>query len=398
MSLLFTHAFLITPLETIEDGAILISNEGFILNSGRSAFSPSADRQIDLQGSILAPAYVDIHVHGGNGISFGSSDNPSDELDAYRRWVVGTGVGGFLPSLAAPDPAALFHLVSSYAQALEEANREASPIGALPLGLHLEGPYLNREKKGAFNPAWLRMPSLGEIDALVEAGKGWIKQVTLAPELPGAREVAHHLRAVGVTPSLGHTSADYEVASLALQGDFRHITHTFNAQSGFHHRQPGVFGAILTSDDVTAEVIGDGVHAHPGAIKVLLRCLGTDRVVLITDAMSAAGLADGEYSLVGNPVFVKDGQAHLADGTIAGSTATLDACVRNVYRWAGIPLADALKMASLIPVRAMHLDSTFGSLVEGKIANLVVLDHQGNVEMTVIKGQLFPSPDNHLIT
>ncbi len=186
--------------------------------------------------------------------------------------------------------------------------------GAQPLGLHLEGPYLNPEQKGTFHPAWLRSPVIEEVRALLVDGRGWIRQMTLAPELPHATEVAALLRDASVTAALGHSNTDYTTASQALAGPFTHVTHTFNAQRGFHHREPGVLGAVLASDAVTAELIADTVHVHPGAMKVLLRCLGTERVVLVTDAMAAAGLGDGKYELLGHAVFVKNGAARQANG------------------------------------------------------------------------------------
>jgi N-acetylglucosamine-6-phosphate deacetylase len=374
---------IITPFEIIERGAVVISDEGKILYAGPLEGAPRVGGlQIDLRGRFVAPGFIDIHTHGGKGIAFGN-DNPAEELRIYSEWVAGTGVTGFQCSLAASDPQALAKIVSGYAEAMQ-----AGVAGAEPLGIHLEGPYLNKERKGAFNPDWLRLPELEEAEAIVEAGRGWVRQMTLAPELPGAQQIAARLRQQGVVVALGHSNTDYETASAALKGNFTHVTHTFNAQSGFHHRQPGVFGAVMASDEVTAELIGDTVHAHPGAMKVLVRCLGADRVVLITDAMSGAGFPDGEYDLVGLKVYVKDGHATLADGTIAGSTATLNHCVRNVHRLVGLPLAQAVKMASLNPARAMGFASRLGSIAVGKDASLVVIDEDVNVYMTIVKGKV----------
>jgi N-acetylglucosamine-6-phosphate deacetylase len=381
-TLYYTNIF--TPVETIERGALVISDDGKIVYVGPTESAPRVEgKKIDLRGRYVVPGFIDVHVHGGKGITFGATGNAEEELRSYSKWVVSTGVTGYLCSLAAPDARALVELVASYADALQ-----AGVPGAEPLGLHLEGPFLNMERKGAFNPAWLRKPATGEIDAVLKAGRGTIRQITLAPELPGAAEVATHCRAAGVVVSLGHTNSDYATASAALAGDFTHVTHTFNAQRGFHHREPGVFGAILSSDKVTAELIADNVHAHPGAMKVLLRCLGTDRVVLITDAMPGAGLPDGIFDLVGLEVTVKDGRATLSDGTIAGSTATLNRCVRNINQLVGIALQDAVKMASLNPARAMGFDSRLGSIAVGKDASLTVIDEQANVYLTLVKGQV----------
>jgi N-acetylglucosamine-6-phosphate deacetylase len=394
MPTLFTNAILLTPFERVEPGALAVSAEGKILYAGPAAGAPeTGGESIDLGGSWLAPGFIDVHVHGGIGISFGEGD-PAEEIRRYATWVTRTGVTGFLCSLAAPDGAALLALVRAYVEALEawkssaQPQGLAQPAGAEALGIHLEGPYLNPEKKGAFNPAWLRRPASEEVEALLEAGQGWIRQVTLAPELPGSEEAARRFRQAGVVAALGHTSAGYDLASAALAGNFKHVTHAFNAQSPFHHREPGVFGAVMASENATAELIADGVHVHPGAMKVLYRCLGSERVVLITDAMSAAGLPDGPYELVGNPVTVKNGQARLSDGTLAGSTAAMHACVWNMHTLVGVPLLETVRMASWNPARVFGLERRLGSLEPGKDANLVVLGKSGEVEMTVVKGKV----------
>jgi N-acetylglucosamine-6-phosphate deacetylase len=381
-TLYYTNIF--TPAETIKRGSLVISDDGKIAYAGLAENAPQVDgKKIDLRGRYVVPGFIDVHVHGGKGTTFGASGNAAEELRQYSEWVVSTGVTGYLCSVAAPDTRSLVEVVAAYVDAIQ-----AGVPGAEPLGLHLEGPFLNREKKGAFNPDWLRKPAIDEIEAVLQAGRGMIRQMTLAPELPGAAEVARRCRAEGVVVSLGHTNTDYATASEALKGNYTHVTHTFNAQSGFHHREPGVFGAILSSDEVTAELIADNVHAHPGAMKVLLRCLGTDRVVLITDAMSGAGLPDGEFDLVGLKVTVKDGHATLADGTIAGSTTTLNRCVRNITQLVGLPLREAVKMASLNPARAMGFASRLGSIAPGKDASLAVIDEQANVYLTMVKGQV----------
>jgi N-acetylglucosamine-6-phosphate deacetylase len=380
---LLYYTNIITTSEVIKGGAIAISG-GQITYVGSMENAPHVDGlKIDLRGKYVAPGFIDIHVHGGKGVAFGESNDPRGELEAYSKWVPSTGVTNYLCSLAAPDASTLVERISKFADVLE-----TSLEGAQPIGLHLEGPFINIKRKGAFNPAWLREPSLQEGDSFLKAGRGWVRQVTLAPELHEAQEIAAHFRAAGVVVSMGHTDADVETASTALKGNFTHVTHTFNAQSGFHHRQPGVFGAILTSDEVTAELIADTIHVHPAAMKVLLRCLGTDRVVLITDAMPGAGLADGTYDLVGLKVTVKNGHANLPDGTIAGSTVLMNQCVRNIHHLVGAPLPEAVKMASLNPARAMGFADHLGSIEVGKDANLVVIDTDINVYMTIVKGKI----------
>lgn len=382
------NATLFMPDAIVDPGTVLISDVGDIAYAGPAEQAPHATGlHLDLRGRIVAPGFVNVHTHGGKGINFyaDATEHSSivENLSSYARWAAGNGVTGFLCSIAAPSAEALRELIQAYVPALESVTS-----GAQPLGLHLEGPFLSREKKGAFDPDWLREATMEEVERAVRIGSGWIRQVTLAPEVPGAHAVASYLRGQGIVTSLGHTNADYETTRRALRGNFTHITHTFNAQHGFHHREPGAIGAILTSDYVTAELIADTVHVHPGAMKLLIRSLGVERVVLITDANAAAGLPDGTYEIGGRRRIVKDGRSVLEDGTIAGSTATMDTCVRNVHQVVGLPLLDAVRMASLNPARAMGLADRMGSLREGKWANLIVTDGDLIIYLTLVRGKI----------
>jgi len=383
MAWLFYDATVFTPTQVLERQAVVIDDDGIIAYVGDMHAAPPVDgMRINLRGRILAPGFIDVHVHGGNGINFGDEDL-REGLHRYSEWVASTGVTGWLPSISAPNAETLIEIIKGYVRILD-----GEMPGAEPLGLHLEGPFINVQKKGAFNPAWIHEGSLAEAQAYIDAGQGWITQVTLAPELPNGQEIAGLLRRNGIVAAMGHTNTDYEFASQALRGNFTHVTHTFNAQSGFDHRAPGVFGAILGSDHITAELIGDGYHVHPGAMKVLLRSLGTDRVVLITDAIMGTGLPEGEYHLVGHDVTVKDGRATLANGTLAGSVATMSMCVRNVNKLVGYPLVEAVKMASLNPARAMGFAGRLGSVQPGKDASLTVIDENAKVYMTIVKGKI----------
>jgi N-acetylglucosamine-6-phosphate deacetylase len=370
------------------DGVVVVSEAGKITYVGKASGAPKVDGQrIELGDGILAPGLIDIHVHGGNGITFDVEGDIHAYLRDYAKWVTGTGVTGFLCSIAAPSASALTSGIRAYVEALERG----VPGGAEALGLHLEGPFLSLEKKGAFNPAWLRMPSIDEANGYLKAGGRWIRQMTLAPDYAGADEIARRYREQGVVVALGHTDVDYDRASQALRGDWTHVTHTFNAQRAFDHRAPGTFGAVMASERVTAELIADAIHVHPGAMKILLRCLGTERVVLITDAMAGAGMADGEYDLVGQHITLRQGKATLADGTLAGSATTLTQCARNMHQKAGLPLHQAVQLASLNPARAMGFADRIGSLAVGKDANLIVIDADVNVYLTMVKGAVLYS-------
>lgn len=377
--------YVVTPLQELVSGRVVIGDDGTIDYAGPAGEGPGvAGETLRLPNHTVVPGFIDIHTHGGIGHTFGQGDDLAADLDAYATWAASTGVTGFLCTLSAPDVDSLKAMVRTYVALFE--NRRYP--GSRPLGFHLEGPYLNPEKKGAFNAAWLHPPTVAEVEDLVATGEGWIRQVTLAPELPNATAVAATLRDAGITVALGHSNTDYATAAAALKGSFNHVTHTFNAQRGFHHREPGVLGAVLTSDDVTAELIADGVHVHPGAMKVLLRCLGPARIVLITDAMAAAGLGDGRYELTGHEVWVKDGEARQANGTIAGSTATLDRCVHNMVHKVGATFADTVRMATLNPATVIGVADRLGQIVEGHQADLVVLDSQGNIKLTLVAGRV----------
>jgi N-acetylglucosamine-6-phosphate deacetylase len=384
MSTLLDYATIITPNEILERSAIVVSDSSKISYVGPMESAPAVDGlRLDMRNRIVIPGLINIHVHGGNGITFGVADTLSEDLRGYSQWVVKNGVTGFLTTILAPDAEQLTALIKQYVDLFDD-----ELPGAEALGIHLEGPFLNVEKKGAQNPDWLHDPSIVEAKAYLEAGKGWIRQMTMAPELPGADEVASLFRRAGVVLAIAHSTAGYETGRAAFEGNWNHVTHTFNAQVGLHHRNPGLIGAILSSDEVTAELIADLVHVHPCAMEVLVKCLGTDRVVLITDAMAGAGLPDGHYALLDQDVTVKDGMATLKDGTIAGSIAVLNQCVRNMVQEVGVPLPEAVKMATLNPARAMGLANKVGSITVGKDANLAVIDEDINVYLTMVKGKI----------
>lgn len=383
MNTIFFNGSVLTPYEAIDDGAVVVSDSGKIVYAGSAAGALNFEgERIDAGGRLIAPGLIDLHHHGGYGVLF--ERNADRELMArHAHWVAGSGVTGFLRSISADSADGLVRLIEDHVRDIELGSD-----GAAPLGLHLEGPCLNVDKKGAFNPTWLRLPSVEEARRYIEAGRGWVRQVTIAPELPGAEETAAVYRKAGVTVALGHTNTDFATASAALQKHFNHVTHTFNAQSNFSHRAPGVMGAVMASDSVTAELIADTIHVHPGAMKILFRCLGPERVTLITDATSAAGLSDGAYELLGQSVIVKNGSVRLANGTLAGSMATLNLCVRNMHRFAGVSLLDAVRMATLTPARAIGLDDRKGSLEAGKDADLIVMDEDVNVYLTMVAGKV----------
>lgn len=383
--MIFDYATVFTPLEIRQQQTVIVTDEGKINYVGPMDQAPVVEGDYyDLRGRILAPGLIDIHRHGGIGVNFGPGENTAEELEKFANWVGCEGITGFLCSIAAPDQNSLLDTVKSLVSAFERG-----VPGSEPLGIHLEGPYLNpKEKKGAFNPEWLRDPSLEEMKNLLRAGKGWIRQMTMDPTLPGASEVASFARSKGVVLAMGHTNGNYDETSSALESNYTHVTHTFNCLKGFHHREPGAAGAVLASDHVTAELIPDGYHVHPAAMKALIRCVGIDRVTLITDAIAGSGMEDGEFDLVGYTAIVKNGEARLSNGTIAGCTTPFNRCVENVHKEIGVSLMHAVQMATLNPAKAMGFANRLGSIETGKDASLVVIDEDVNVYLSMVNGKI----------
>jgi N-acetylglucosamine-6-phosphate deacetylase len=318
---------------------------------------PHAAETVDLGGHLLVPGFVDVHVHGGDGAQF-MSGKPEAVRHA-ARFHRAHGTTALLATTLTAPPGELLAAVQAIAEAADE------PTLA---GIHLEGPFLSERRRGAQDAAALRPPDPEELARLLDAGP--ISVVSLAPELPGSLELIAQATAAGAIAALAHTDATYEQAIAAIDAGARHAVHTFNGMRPLHHREPGVIGAILDRPEVTAEVIPDGHHVHPA----MLRLLGSAKpgaTVLVTDAIEAAGLPDGEYELGREPVIVRDRVARTAGGILAGSTLTTDAAVRNAHD-AGLPLGDVLAMASTIPARLLGLRK--GRIAPGYDADLVVLD------------------------
>jgi N-acetylglucosamine-6-phosphate deacetylase len=257
------------------------------------------------------------------------------------------------------------------------------------LGFHLEGPYINPKRKGAFDPRWLRPPSADEYRELFEASGGAIRQMTLAPELPGAEALIRAVVDSGATAAMGHTDATYDEARRAIDLGVSHVTHCFNAMRPFAHRDPGVLGAVLESDLVTAELIGDGAHVDYAAARVLVRAKGIDRVVLVTDGMPLAGTADGEAEWEGERIRVEGRKAVRDDGTIVGGVTTLDRMVRNAVEQMGVATEDALRMGSRNGAAAVHIgrEQGGGALDPGDAADFVLLDDALRMVETWVGGE-----------
>ena len=364
-------------------GATVVVRDGRIEVVGAGLVPPTGAETFDLTGFTLAPGFIDIHVHGGSGFSLITED--PEEIRSYARWVVSRGVTGFLVTLVGAPLPQMKRWLAAAAAAGEEAESAARC-----LGVHLEGPFVNPARRGALPAEGLRPPDVAKFLALAEAAQGRLKVITLAPELPGAADVVAAARQRGVVVSMGHTDATYEQALEAIEWGVRQATHCFNGMRPFHHRDPGCLGTILSSPRLSAELIADGVHVHPGAMALLLAAKGPQGTILITDGIAAAGLGDGAYSLAGEAIQVRDGVASLPDGTLAGSVVTMDQAVRNVVSASGGGLASlpkAVRMASSNPAAALGLGQRLGRIAPGFAADLVALDDRQEVAMTFVGGQ-----------
>jgi len=307
-------------------------------------------------------------------------DATYEALDAMSRHLARSGVTAFVPTtLTAPWE----HVLS----AVETVRRaiEIGTSGAQILGVHLEGPYINPSRKGAQPEEFIREPSMEEFRHKLGQLSSLVRIVALAPELPGARDLIRYLAARNITVSIGHSDATFEQAADAIDAGATQATHVFNAMRPFLHRDPGIIGAVLADDRVRAELIWDDLHLHPGTARTVVNAKRPERVILISDAMRAAGLPDGDYALGSHSVHVNDGVARLSDGTIAGSTITLDAAVRNAAKH--LPLNQAITMATYVPARAIGVEREKGSIAVGKDADLVILSKELEVRHVLTQGR-----------
>lgn len=376
-----TEARIITPDETIERGTIVIGDDGLISEVGADVTPPPGVSVTAASGLTIAPGFIDLHVHGGGGFSLATLDG--SEIESYARWVVRQGVTSFVATIFGTD---LEEALGFVRVAAERTGPVAG--GATPLGLHLEGPFVNSDRRGALPESWITDADPRSFDGMVQGAAGHLRVMTVAPELPRAADISRKALSLGIVVAIGHTDASYDVALRAFGAGASHVTHAFNAMRPFHHRDPGPVGAAIESPHVTVELVADGVHLHPATVDLLIRSLGPDRVVLTTDAVTPAGLSTGSFHVGREEARLEGGRMLLPDGTIAGSAATMDQLVRNVVEWGFAGIADAVRMATIVPARVIGLSSSKGRVAPGFDADLVALDSDLTVAMTWIGGEL----------
>ena len=371
----------------ITGGQVFDLEQGFVSRDvcfdGEKLELSSADgKTYDASGCYVIPGLTDLHFHGCVGEDF--SDATPDGLQKMADYELSRGVTQICPAGMTLGEDQLTRICQNAA-----AHRAKNPGGAELVGLHLEGPFLCKAKKGAQNEAFLHDPDPAMLHRLQQAAQGMVKLVTLAAEQPGALEFIRSAQEDGITVSLGHTTADYDTACAAYEAGARQATHLFNAMPPFTHRAPGVVGAAFDHPQVKVELISDGVHIHPSVVRAVFQLFGAHRVILISDSLRATGMPDGRYPFGGQEIEVHGNRATMADdpNTLAGSVSDLMACMRSAVSF-GIPLHDAVRAAAVNPAQVLGVFDRLGSLDVGKTANLAILDQDLNLKDVFFRGQL----------
>jgi N-acetylglucosamine-6-phosphate deacetylase len=365
------------PLVTIEDSRISQ------IESLNAADHERVQATYNFSEATLVPAYVDIHIHGCAGHDVMEANPPA--LSAIGSYLSSRGVGAYFPTTVTSPKDETLRALAGLAN---EIKRRAEPTdyGATPLGIHLEGPFLSHLKRGVHTKALLEAPAISLFDRFWQAAEGKICLMTIAPELPGATELIAYATTLGVRCSMGHSDARVCEAEAGFLAGARSATHTFNAMRAIDHREPGLAAYVLDKQSLFAEIICDGIHVDPLMVRLFFKAKDKDRVILVTDGMSATGMPDGTYMLGDMKVEVHNGRC-TSDGTLAGSVLTLDRGVQNLIDFTDASLSMAVAAASHNPSRLMGIDESWGSLEVGRAANITVLSPSAQVMQTFLAGR-----------
>lgn len=381
MKVALTGGTIITPFREVKNGTLCYENQ-IITELGKASDVkiPDGYEIIDVSGKYVTPGFVDLLCHGGGG--YGFADEKNESIERVSQYFLSKGSTSILASLFAKPREKL----------LADLKRVAAYIDKNPnsniKGIHMEGPYLNKELKGAMNEHYLWKPSVESFNAMYEAAGGWMKVMTIAPELPGAMEVVREAAKKGVVVSIGHSMAKYEQIEIAIDNGAAHVTHMFNAMKPFHHRIPGVILGAMLRNELKIELIADKLHVHPAVMELLMKLKGSNGIILITDSIRAGGMHEGEYEFADQKIFMKEEKAFLPDGTLAGSTLTLNKAIKNMVETTGTKITDAVRMASLNGAKIIGSEIRKGILGVGKQSDIVVMDTDFEVEMTIVKGSI----------
>lgn len=364
--------------DSIVPGSVVIQNDKIykiFLNH-----NPRYDGEtLDGENLYLSPGFIDIHIHGALGCD--TMDATKESLSNISNTILQHGVTSFLPTTMTCSKEDIRKAIQNISEVMKSNSLDNNI-----LGVHLEGPFISKEKIGAQNPNFLLEPSVENFKDIVGDYEEIIKIVTLAPEIDGANELISYLKEKNIVASIGHSNAKYEQTLESIKQGISHATHLYNAMSSFNHREPGAVGAILNSN-ITAECILDGVHIHYGALDIALKIKSTNKIILITDAMSACCMKDGNYSLGGQDVIVKDSSARLKNGALAGSVLTLDKAVKNVKDNLDIPLYEIIKLLTINPSKVCGTQRTKGIIKENYDADLILFDEDINIKHVFVGGK-----------
>ncbi|WP_410502471.1 N-acetylglucosamine-6-phosphate deacetylase [Exiguobacterium acetylicum] len=367
------NARIYTGEQTIEDGFIRFERTIEAIGPMSVFEEMAGEETIDAHHQSLIPGMIDVHIHGGYDVDV--MDGDAKSLRHFSQQMLQEGVTSFLATTITQD-------WENITQALETVREVVAQDDTTIVGVHLEGPFINPDYAGAQPHEHIVEPDVEQFLKWQQASGNTIKLVTYAPERPGARAFEEAVRLTGAIPSAGHTDATY---AQNQAGHVTHGTHLYNQMRALHHREPGTVGYCLLTPDVYAEIIPDGIHSAPEMVDFAYRMKGADQLIVITDAMRAKGLADGEYELGGQAVFVRDGAARLENGSLAGSVLTMDAALRNIIAYTGCSLEEAVRMTSVNAAKELQLNQK-GSLAVGKDADIVLLDEALQIQETIHRG------------
>lgn len=364
--------------EGIVDGFVVINNNK--IETVQPGIYSGEDNVYDYQNAYIMPGFIDIHIHGGYGED--AMDASFEGLKHLSKSLLSEGTTSFLPTTMTQSN-------ENIVKALQNIKNvyKSDYEGAEILGIHLEGPFISEEKIGAQNPKYVQQPNVQQLKTFQEQSGNLIKVITFAPEKEGAKAMMESFPEIIF--SIGHSAATYEQAEQAVMDGARHITHLYNGSSGFLHREPGVVGMALTNDDVHTELIVDGLHAHPASVKLAITAKGNEKFYLITDAMRAKGKPDGVYDLGGQAVTVKDGEARISSGALAGSVLRMNHGLKHLLEYSGRDLSELWRVTSLNQAIALKVEDSKGSIKEGKDADIVILDKHFEVISTIKSGKRY---------
>lgn len=380
MKTLIRNINLINPYEIFFGYSVVVDKDKIVdIGMEGNINIENIDLVIDGKGNFLAPGFVDIHNHGN--IGFDIMDCTEEAIDNIGKFHLQNGVTSYLGTVITSSYENMSNAIENLA-----GYRNKEDFSQL-IGIHLEGPFFSLDKKGAQPGKYIKSPNMEEIKEILHVSKGYLKMVSIAPEIHGALDIISYLRSKDIIVALAHSNGSFEEAEAGINYGATVATHLYNGMREFNHREPGIIGAVLLDERVYCEIIYDRIHLHDAAVKIAIKMKGINKIVLVSDAMMAAGLSDGDYELGGQKVIVKDGTARLETGNLAGSTLNLRDAVYNMIHYLNIPIKDAIRMASLSPAKAIGIDKYKGSIEIGKDADMILIDKDINILGTMVMGK-----------